>query len=95
MSLFLQQSLRSGEFQILCYFVWPDPMDVGGWSGKEVAKRKFYWKVLWVLELVSVDQSDIAMHLLDTYHEGLYVSALSKSPCHLPGGLATCTCVVI
>ena len=35
---------------------------------KEGVKRKFYWKVLWVLELVSLDQSDTAMHLLGTYH---------------------------
>ena len=35
---------------------------------KEGVKKKFYWKVLWVLELVSLDQSDTAMHLLGTYH---------------------------
>lgn len=40
MSLFLQQSLRSGEFQILCYFVWPDPMDVGGWSGQGGSEKE-------------------------------------------------------
>lgn len=50
-------------------------MDMSGLSGQGGGEKEFYWKVLCVLEQVSLDQSDTAMHLLGTHYCGLYVSS--------------------